>query len=64
MRIEAADDTMFCKRDAWRYAPPYDFYDSDSLPVKNPELFFAVRGDDDSVQIFQLRYEPHSFRSG
>jgi len=37
---------MFREHDAWRYDPPYDFYDGDGLPVKNPELFFAARDDD------------------
>jgi RimJ/RimL family protein N-acetyltransferase len=46
VRIEPADDAMFGERDAWRYEPPYDFYDSDGLPVKNPEFFFAARDDD------------------
>ncbi|EFC86399.1 GNAT family N-acetyltransferase [Parafrankia sp. EUN1f] len=45
MRIAPADDAMFRERDAWRYDPPYDFYDSDGLPVKNPELFLAVRDE-------------------
>ena len=49
MRIEPADDAMFRERDAWRYDPPYDFYDGDGLPVKNPELFFAVRDDDGAL---------------
>ena len=43
---------MFRERDAWRYEPPYDFYDSDGLPVKNPELFFAARDDDGSLTGF------------
>ena len=42
VRIEAADEAMFRERDAWRYDPPYDFYDGDGLPVKNPELFRVV----------------------
>ena len=29
----------------WRYDPPYDFYDGDEEPVKNPERFFAVRDE-------------------
>ena len=49
VRIEAADDAMFRERDAWRYDPPYDFYDSDGLPVKNPEFFFAVRDDEGAL---------------
>jgi ribosomal-protein-alanine N-acetyltransferase len=49
VRIEPADDAMFRERDAWRYEPPYDFYDSDGLPVKNPEFFFAARDDDGTL---------------
>jgi len=49
VRIEQADEAMFRERDAWRYDPPYDFYDSDGLPVKNPELFFAARDDDGAL---------------
>ena len=49
MRIEPADDAMFGERDAWRYEPSYDFYDSDGLPVKNPEFFFAARDDDGTL---------------
>lgn len=57
MRIEAADEAMFRERDAWRYEPPYDFYDSDGLPVRNPELFAAVR-DDQGVLIGFYFFEP------
>jgi RimJ/RimL family protein N-acetyltransferase len=49
VRIEPADDAMFGERDAWRYEPPYDFYDSDGVPVKNPEFFFAARDDDSTL---------------
>jgi ribosomal-protein-alanine N-acetyltransferase len=49
VRIEPVDDAMFRERDAWRYEPPYDFYDSDGLPVKNPEFFFATRDDDGTL---------------
>ncbi|MBE3200631.1 GNAT family N-acetyltransferase [Parafrankia sp. CH37] len=57
MRIEPADDAMFRERDAWRYDPPYDFYDSDGLPVKNPELFFAVREERGGLAGFYF-FEP------
>jgi len=57
VRIEPADDAMFRERDAWRYDPPYDFYNSDGLPVKNPELFFAVRDDDGALAGFYF-FEP------
>lgn len=57
VRIEAADDAMFRERDAWRYEPPYDFYDSDGLPVKNPEFFFAARDDQGALIGFYF-FEP------
>lgn len=43
---------MFRERDAWRYDPPYDFYDGDGRPVKNPELFYAVRDDEGALTGF------------
>jgi [ribosomal protein S18]-alanine N-acetyltransferase len=49
VRIEPADDSMFHERDRWRYDPPYDFYDGDGEPVKNPERFFAARDDDGTL---------------
>jgi ribosomal-protein-alanine N-acetyltransferase len=49
VRIESADDAMFGERDAWHYEPPYDFYDSDGLPVRNPEFFFAARDEDGAL---------------
>lgn len=49
MKIEPADDGMFRERAGWRYPPPYDFYNDDGEPVKNPERFLAVRDDDDSL---------------
>jgi ribosomal-protein-alanine N-acetyltransferase len=55
VRIEAADESMFRERDAWRYEPPYDLYDSDGLPVKNPEFFRSVRDDEGVLIGF---YEP------
>ncbi len=58
VRIEPADEAMFRERDAWRYEPPYDFYDSEGLPVKNPELFFAARDDDGTLMGFYF-FEPH-----
>ncbi|MGF7236890.1 MAG: GNAT family N-acetyltransferase [Frankia sp.] len=49
MRIKPADDAMFRERAGWRYPPPYDFYNDDGEPVKNPERFLAVRDDNDSL---------------
>ena len=42
MTIEPATDADFAELHAWRYEPPYDFYDGDVDPVTNPERFFAV----------------------
>ncbi len=58
VRIEPADDAMFRERDAWRYDPPYDFYNSDGMPVKNPERFFAARDDDGALVGFYF-FELH-----
>jgi len=61
VRIEPAggdaDGAMFRERDAWRYDPPYDLYDGDGLPVKNPELFHAVRDDGGALVGFYF-FEP------
>ncbi|HET9673784.1 MAG TPA: GNAT family protein [Gaiellaceae bacterium] len=38
-----ADDAAVL--DAWRYEPPYDFYNGEDEPVKNPERFFLARDD-------------------
>jgi aminoglycoside 6'-N-acetyltransferase/ribosomal-protein-alanine N-acetyltransferase len=44
-RIESASDAFFEERATWHYEPPYDFYDDDREPVKNPERFYAVSDD-------------------
>jgi RimJ/RimL family protein N-acetyltransferase len=31
---------------AWRYPPPYDFYDGDAEPVLNPERFYEARDEE------------------
>lgn len=35
--------------DAYRYDPPYDFYNGDDDPVQNPERFFSVRDAEDEL---------------
>jgi RimJ/RimL family protein N-acetyltransferase len=45
MIVEPMNDADFADMAAWRYEPPYDFYDSDPVPVLDPERFFAVRDD-------------------
>jgi len=48
-RIEPATDALFAERGAWRYPPPYDFYNDDGLPPLNPERFFSVHTEDGSI---------------
>jgi RimJ/RimL family protein N-acetyltransferase len=43
--IEQATEADFAELNAWRYDPPYDFYDGDVDPVKNPERHFVARDD-------------------
>jgi RimJ/RimL family protein N-acetyltransferase len=50
LAIEPATPELFEEIGAWRYPPPYDFYDGDVEPVLNPERFYAARdGDRDLV---------------
>jgi RimJ/RimL family protein N-acetyltransferase len=42
-RIELADNAALREINGWRYPPPYDLYNGDGEPVKNPERFYAVR---------------------
>jgi len=34
---------------SWRYPPPYDFYDGDAEPVRNPERFYAALDEKDQL---------------
>jgi aminoglycoside 6'-N-acetyltransferase/ribosomal-protein-alanine N-acetyltransferase len=45
VRIGPATADDLAERASWRYEPPYDFYDDDGRPVKNPERFVSVRDD-------------------
>ena len=42
LRIEPASDEVYKQLRAWRYPPPYDFYDGDVDPPLNPERFFGA----------------------
>lgn len=44
-RAEPATPDDIAAIDAYRYDPPYDFYNGDDEPVQNPERFFAVRDE-------------------
>lgn len=43
--VEPATTDDLAERAGWRCDPPYDLYDDDGRPVKNPERFFSVRDD-------------------
>jgi RimJ/RimL family protein N-acetyltransferase len=45
-RIEPLADGTLEELATWRYEPPYDFYNGDEDPPKNPERFFEARDDD------------------
>ena len=42
LTIRPADDETHRELAAWRYPPPYDFYDGDVDPVLNPERYFGA----------------------
>jgi len=45
IRVEPASAETQELLATWRYPPPYDFYDGDVDPVKNPERYFEARDD-------------------
>jgi len=45
IEIEPASAEAFELMAAWRYPPPYDFYDGDVDPVLNPERFYEARDE-------------------
>jgi RimJ/RimL family protein N-acetyltransferase len=57
VQIEPMTTEDFAELAAWRYDPPYEFYDSDPGELKNPERFFAAR-DEDGAFIGFLYFEP------
>jgi len=55
-RIESASDASLAEVATWRYDPPYDFYNDDGKPVRNPERFFAV-SDENGRLLGSLYFE-------
>ena len=42
LTIRPARPQMFTDLRTWRYEPPYDFYDGDAEPVRNPERWYEA----------------------
>ncbi len=53
MKIAPARPEDLAELATWRYASPYDFYNGDQEPVKNPERFFISR---DADELFGFYY--------
>jgi RimJ/RimL family protein N-acetyltransferase len=49
IHIAQASRETLAAVEAWRYEPPYDFYDGDEEPVLNPERHFEARDDEGSL---------------
>ena len=49
LTIEQASPEAFETIGAWRYEPPYDFYNGDEDPVLNPERHFEARDEEGDV---------------
>jgi [ribosomal protein S18]-alanine N-acetyltransferase len=49
LQIAPATDAGFRERARWRYDPPFDLYDEEDKPVKNPERFFEARDEHDGL---------------
>jgi RimJ/RimL family protein N-acetyltransferase len=47
--VQPASPETFASIGAWRYTPPYDFYDGDQEPVLNPERYFEAVDEDGSL---------------
>jgi [ribosomal protein S18]-alanine N-acetyltransferase len=54
LRVEPATADVLAERAAWRYPPPYDFYDDDGVPPKNPEWFYGVHDEDGELVGFYV----------
>ncbi len=52
LRIKPASEATLAAMEAWRYEPPYDFYDGDAEPVLDPERFYEALDADGSLAGF------------
>lgn len=57
IEITPASAEAFELMAAWRYQPPYDFYDGDADPVLNPERFYEARDESERMIGFYY-FEP------
>jgi [ribosomal protein S18]-alanine N-acetyltransferase len=59
LRIEPASDEVYEQLRAWRYPPPYDFYDGDIDPPLNPERYFvALDRESELVGFYYFEEKP------
>jgi [ribosomal protein S18]-alanine N-acetyltransferase len=49
LTIRPASADALAEIGAWRYDPPYDFYDGDADPVLNPERFYEARDEEGAL---------------
>jgi RimJ/RimL family protein N-acetyltransferase len=56
VKIEQASDSDLAAIAGWRYEAPYEFYNGDQEPVKNPERYFIARDHDGLVGFYY--FEP------
>jgi len=56
LTIRSATPEMFAELRTWRYEPPYDFYDGDAEPVRNPERWYEAL-DEAGVLIGNFYFE-------
>jgi RimJ/RimL family protein N-acetyltransferase len=57
VKIEPARSEDHVELATWRYESPYDFYNPEPEPLKNPERYFIARGDDGALVGFYY-FEP------
>jgi RimJ/RimL family protein N-acetyltransferase len=64
LEIGPASETTLRALDAWQYEPPYDFYDGDAEPVRNPERFFEALEDGELVGFYYFEQRPGELEYG